>query len=268
MLPKQKNYKTRLALVVRPTPLDDSLASVFPLPGETQFPGPPAMPDALLQLELALSARIPDLGDITNIIKSDVGLTVQILRVAARRMEEWGERPPSIGEMVIEVGIELLKKLVARTKTVPVQCGSAVAISEWARFWLHSRLTALVAEDLAGQSSKVNSEVAYLAGLLSHLGGISSILGWTATDSEAMLSDSGWRMAKAWEFPPALALVIRGDRALCATSESRALFDIVECADLWASRLEVLALFEYEAIQTRSRPIEQSGLEIPIQRGV
>jgi len=104
-------------------------------------------------------------------------------------------------------------------------------------------LTALIAEELSGQSSVVTPEEAYLAGLLCHVGDLPSILGWATAGSGA--ADSryiGYRMAKSWELSPALVDVIGGYGEACGTRESRALLDIAEAADNWASRLEFLAV--------------------------
>jgi len=132
---------------------------------------------------------------------------------------------------------------VGQTKSLPHLLSTHAGISACERFWLHSRLTALIAEELASQSSEVSSEEAYLAGLLCHVGELSSVLGLAPpSPSPADSRHIGYRMAKAWGLPGALADVIGGYREICRSPESRALLDIAEAADNWASRLECLAV--------------------------
>jgi HD-like signal output (HDOD) protein len=110
---------------------------------------------------------------------------------------------------------------------------------------MHSKLTALIAEELAGQSIDVRPQDAYLAGLLMNLGELPRLLGWPAAGSNAPDSGNrGYRIACAWGFPRPLADVIGGDREVCLTAQSRALLDLVTVANTWAYRLEFLAIRE------------------------
>jgi HD-like signal output (HDOD) protein len=241
----RNNHKIRLVSASQQFPVDSTRSSTFPLPGEAEFPGPPAMPNALLRLELCLSAPVVDLQDIANIVRSDVGLTVQLLRLAARETEPSPGMISPASEIAIQVGVDGLKELAAQTKPLPDHLRSHAGLSACERVWTHSRLTALIAEDLTGQCSEVSSEEAYLAGLLHHVGDLPSILGWAnAGSGPADFHPIGYRMAKAWELPDALADVIGGNREVCSTRKSHALLDIVETADNWAARLESLAARE------------------------
>jgi HD-like signal output (HDOD) protein len=250
MFANQTSSKTRLTLATQQSLGEDPESSPFPLPGEAEFSSPPALPDALLRLELGLSEVVTDLQDITSILRGDIGLTVQLLRLAARETAESSERIATVGEMVTHVGVEKLAALAARTKALPHHLGlSKLSLCE--RFWMHSRLTALIAEELAGQSTDVRPQDAYLAGLLCHLGDLPALLGWPAADSDAVGSCyMGYRIASAWGFPRPLADVIGGRREVCLTHASRAMLDIVMAADTWAYRLEFLALRESERLAT------------------
>jgi HD-like signal output (HDOD) protein len=252
MFRNQVNYQTRLSLVTQQTSSEDRESSTFLLPGEAEFPSPPARPDALLRLELALSEWVTDLEGISHIVGGDIGLTIQLLRLAAREMPESAGTMVTIGEMVIHLGVEKLATLVARTEALPYHVShSDLSLCE--RFWTHSRLTALVAEELAGQSTDVRPQDAHLAGLLCHLGNLPQLLGWQAASPGAVNSSNrGHRIAHAWGFPRALADVIGGDREVCLTAESRALLDIVTIADTWAYRLEFLAIRESQRAHARA----------------
>ena len=235
--------KLRLISGAQQSPVDRSLRlPAFPLPGETQFPSPPAMPEALLQLELGLTASVVDLQDVTNTIKGDLGLTLQLLRLASQHSEVSSGEISGISNLVIQVGLSELYALARHTMPVPYDLRRAAA-SGCQRLWTRSRLIALIAEDLAGQSSEVTAEEAYLAGLLCHAGVLPLILGWPAAGSDAAsYCPIGWRMARAWQLPEVLATVMGGYREARGTCASPALLSVVEAAAIWAGRLESLAI--------------------------
>jgi hypothetical protein len=221
MIAKHTNYKARLDVAPETTPVEIRLPSTFPLPGEALFHSLPALPRTLLQLEWALSATVA---------------------------RETGVSPHgvvAINEIVVNVGLEKLRALAAETDALPADCTSCAGLSARERFWMHSRLTALVAEELAGRSSEIRPDDAYLGGLLCHLGDLPSLLDPVSPDADAAVSRQiGYRMANAWGFPHHLADVIGGDREVCLSRESRVLLDIVTAADVWAFRLESLAARE------------------------
>jgi HD-like signal output (HDOD) protein len=252
MLANQTNCKPRLVVAPQHALAEVPRSSALSLPGEAEFPSPPAMPNALLRLELWLATFVADLQDITDIIRSDLGLTVQLLRLAAREIEESPGEIVPLSEIVVQVGVEKLRRLVAETKTLPDHFRGDPDLCE--RCWTHSRLTALVAGELASQSSEVRPEEAYLAGLLCHVGDLPSLLNWSTTADAADSRPIGHRMATAWGFPRALADVIGGDREACRTQESRALLDIVTAAGIWASRLEFLAARESAQVRAKNPP--------------
>jgi HD-like signal output (HDOD) protein len=245
MPPSRKNVAARLSVAPHHSSDLVSRASGLSLPGEAEFPCPPALTNSLLQLELRLSEFVTDLDEVTNIIRSDFGLTAQLLRLAAHETERSSLRLATVSEMVIGVGIERMKGLVTRTQPLAghFKGVSSFDISTCNRFWMRCRLTALVAEELASRFSEICTEEAYMAGLLFHLGELPSVLGWTSGPSTANYRHIGYRMAKAWGFPRVLVDVIGGDRDLCLR-KSRVLLDLVTAADAWAARVEFLAARE------------------------
>jgi HD-like signal output (HDOD) protein len=256
MFAKQSDYKARLTVAPQQILVEFPLSPTFSLPGEAEFPSPPALTHSLFHLELRLADSVCDLQAITRIIRNDVGLTAQLLRLAARTIEESPSKISAVSEIIVEAGAQNVAALVAHTRSLPDRLTRHAGENAAERFWMHARLTALIAEELAGQSSgesssessKVSHEEAYLAGLLFRLGDLPSVLGWAAIDSAATNSrEIGVRMAKAWGFPRALTDVISGDREICCANGSLALLDIATDADIWATRLESLAEHEYEA---------------------
>jgi len=247
----RKSYDARLALTPQPS-LAGSRSAILPLPGKSEFPSSPALSSSLLQLELSLAACVVDLQGITNIIRSDIGLTAQLLRLAASELEESPPPLTAVSEIILHLGVDKLRVLVTRTE--PLQGHSAYHARSCAclRFWMHSRLTAMIAEELAAQSCEIHPEEAYLAGLLFHLGDLPLLMGWIPGSKAADARHTGYAVAKAWRLPRTLLEVIAADHELCSR-KSRVLLDIVLAADAWASRLRFLATRESAKIAQGSR---------------
>ncbi len=252
MFAKYTQNQFRLTVAPQQSLVPFPSPSTFPLPGESKFPGPPALPGALLQLETCLSASVGDLQEITNAIRNDVGLTVQVLRLAAREIEESPEKIVPLSEIVVQVGFEKLRALIDRTQTLSDRFIGDASFRACERFWMHCRLTALVAEERVNPSCGVTADEAYLAGLLRHLGDLPALLGRTAPSNAAASNLLGEQMARAWGYPRVLIDVIAGDRNSCRSSESRTLLDIVTESEMWASRLEFLAARESPMLHSTS----------------
>src|SRR5271170_6699484 len=135
-----KTLQLRLVSGCRQSSSEGPRASSFPLPGEAEFPGFPAMPSALLQLELCLSAPVVDLQDVTDIIKGDVGLTVQLLRLAAREIAKSPGKLIGISELVVQVGVAKLFALATETKSLTGHLRVPAKLDVCERFWTHSRI--------------------------------------------------------------------------------------------------------------------------------
>jgi HD-like signal output (HDOD) protein len=239
MVANQAKLKTRLSVDTRQFVEDGARAPTFPLPGEEEFPGPPAMPGALLRLKLCLSAFVIDLEEITNVIKSDVGLTVQLLRLAAREIPASPVRVLSISQIVVHAGVGSLALLAAHTHILPDSLRNGARLRVCERFWMRCRLAALLAEGLAPHCSGVDPEEAYLAALLYHVGSLPRLLGSASPVADrADLRHISHRMAQAWQLPRVLVDVIGDDRQACCTWESRDLLEIAKTASAAISRWE------------------------------
>lgn len=237
-----KAPQLRLVSALQQSPVDSLRSTTLAPPGKIWLAGLPAMPTSLLQLELSLSASVVDLQDVTTIIKGDVGLTVQLLRLAAREMTESKGMPLCVSNTIVQFGTSKLSALVANTKPLLEHLRTPAGFSVCERFWTRARLTALIAEELSAQSCTVSSEEAYLAGLLCRLGELPSMLGWSFTGShDTETHNIAYRMATAWKLPDILSEVIGGYGNISHTRKSSPLLDIVEAADNWAVRLELLA---------------------------
>jgi HD-like signal output (HDOD) protein len=212
----------------------------FPTPqaGESpQFPSPPAMPGAVLLLQLRLASNVVDLNAVTGSIRRDVGLTVGFLRLAYG--ETGRHRASSLGmaELAVDLGVE---KLRAMARATPLLSGR-VGFEACQEFWRHARRTAEIAEELAAGGSARMRETAYIAGLLCHVGKLPRLLGWPVPGIESADSaEIGFHMTKTWRFPSLLAEAIRRNEQACTSPRARALLRLINAADRQASAVPVL----------------------------
>jgi len=214
--------------------------AVFPASSQVfEIACPAVKPEVLLFFEMLLSAQVIDLRTITQVIRTDVGLTVQLLRLAAEESKGGASAVVDIEDLVVLLGIDRLKSVLDRVTVLSGHPRGEAGLNTYGRFCMHARLTALIAEELAAETATVRQEDAYLAGLLRHVGAIPFVLGWKIPEVEGIdTGEVGDYLARNWRLPAVLVDIIRGNRELCAPS-ALALFDVVNTADQHAFRLEV-----------------------------
>jgi len=203
------------------------------------LPGPPVTPQVFLVLQMLLSNRIADLSAISGTIRSDIALTVQVLRLAAAENQEHLRGLIDIDELIVHLGLTKLKSLLEDTDILSKHPKGIAGVRTFERFCSHARLTAMIAEELASETASVRQEEAYVAGLLRHLGALPFLLGWRIPDlEESDTGETGYQLAKVWRLPHPLVDVISGNRELCDPL-TLPLFDLVATADKHAFRLQI-----------------------------
>lgn len=80
----------------------NSLAQVpqFPLDALDDLPDVPALPETLLQMELRLHEFSIDLHELSQLVLSDLGATLQIMRLAARESSAPDAHPARIEDCI------------------------------------------------------------------------------------------------------------------------------------------------------------------------
>jgi HD-like signal output (HDOD) protein len=239
MLANGKNHQSRIPggrdASFSPAPEPTYLGSASQL----ELPTPPVTPKVLLLFQMLLSNHIADLSAITEVIRNDIGLTVQILRSAAEEADTDAHDFVDIEDIVVHLGLTKLTRLVDETMVLSIHPKGWAGLQTFDRFCTHARLTALIAEELAGETASVRQEEAYVGGLLRHLGALPFVLGWKIPELEEVdTGEVGYYLAKLWRLPNRLADVIRGNRETCDPS-TLPLLDLVSTADKHAFRLEV-----------------------------
>lgn len=79
----------------------------------------PADAGAVAQLQLLASSHVADLTAITEIIRNDAGLTVQLLQFSARKLGKHAGSAATLEELVVQLGREQLQALAAQLTLTP-----------------------------------------------------------------------------------------------------------------------------------------------------
>jgi len=197
-----------------------------------ELPTVPAMAASIITLQILLAEYVADLEAITQVIRADVGLTVHLLRSASLRPGLLSEKPMELSHVVVDLGRERLKKIVAAMPFLGYEPQLGVNLEGCGSFWLRARQTARTAEQVASQVFPELAQTAYLAGLLHHLGELPALLGWSIPGLDSSSPrEIGCRMAQSWGLPELLVDVIGGDEQACRSRESQWLLRLINAAE-------------------------------------
>jgi len=137
----------------------------------------PVMLATVLGLELLLREPCLDLRMASEIVLSDVGATIQILRLVGKQDDCGGGKPERMGECLASLEANVwFNAISARTFACDREHSATTAV--WSRCRLVAQYSQLVAESLEG----VPADSAYLVGLLHEVGAIETVLGWPNDD--------------------------------------------------------------------------------------
>ena len=162
------------------------------------LPDVPVMPETLLLMDLGAREKPVDLGEMTQVVLSDPGATIQVLRLAGRERAFGEERATRIEDCISVLGVlacveAVSRRTVSRAKDKPgiVKC------------WLHAKEIAENCQRLVEEmAASVNPNDAYLTGLLHELGALPAILNWERIP--ALSSDPdlvALKLAEEWFLP-------------------------------------------------------------------
>lgn len=164
------------------------------------LPDLPVMSETLLLMELMVHERSVDLREISELILSDLGATLQILRLSACDVCSIDDLPTRIEDCISGLGLQACLEAMSR-RIIKRTAGR----SEIIETWTHARNVAEACRSLADEFC-MNPEDAYLVGLLHAIGSLPSVLGWWQTPPISGHPDAvGMRMAQAWSLPRCVA---------------------------------------------------------------
>ncbi|MGD0734497.1 MAG: HDOD domain-containing protein [Terracidiphilus sp.] len=164
------------------------------------LPALPVLLETLLLLELEAQERSIDLRRVTELVLSDLGATLQIMRLAAREQACAEFRLSRIEDCIADLGFDLcLQSLLANTVS---RAAGQNAITET---WAHAKEIAVYSRQIAEERQDVDPGEAYLAGLLHAIGILPAVLGWAS--GKYGVSDfelAGFKLANTWSLAPFL----------------------------------------------------------------
>lgn len=200
----------------------------------------PAMDDAILLLQVLLASPVVNLQAVADVVRNDVGLTIELLKIVCR--ENGGDREieTSVTGNVVHAGVDRLRHLAATVQSLPAHMREGAGTRQYEHFWGQARLTGLIAEELAYRSTNVDPEAAYVAGLLFRIGELPAIMQKDWNGADLAPRETARLLAKTWRLPRLLEDVVYGDE-VHAASESLPLLELVEAADEQARRIHGLA---------------------------
>ena len=141
----------------------------------------PVMSATVLGLEILLHEPCIDLQMVSELVLSDVGATIQILRLVGREYEFADEQPSRMGDCLASLDAGAwFEAISARTFACDQEHASTTLL------WNHCRLVAQYAQLVAESLEGISAEEAYLVGLLHEIRTIPNVLGWPSAAPLAM----------------------------------------------------------------------------------
>jgi hypothetical protein len=162
------------------------------------LPVVPAMPASLARLELMLREPAPDLHALSELIRNDLGLTIQTLRLVGADFNRFEGTPCRIQDCVVHLGCSSLLLATPALKQAAIWENRAAL----AELWSHSRQVAYWTAHLARTANRIDGEKAYLAGLLHDIGSLPVLLGWRLPGVDYRdRVEVACALAESWQFP-------------------------------------------------------------------
>jgi HD-like signal output (HDOD) protein len=178
------------------------------------LPPVPALPSTVVHIEFLLAERGIDLEALSQIVASDLGAMIEVLRMVGDLYDDEESRPYRVQDCVVVLGAELLSRCIAGMDNTSYRAQGPSIV----KFWERARRIGLFARALASPFPAFDREKAYLAGLLHELGRLPKLLGWDlpvlSTDD---ISRAGSLLAEAWSLPSFVTSAIR-DRSTSGLS--------------------------------------------------
>ena len=171
----------------------------------------PVMSATVLGLEILLHEPCIDLRMASELVLSDVGATIQVLRLVGREYELATEHPSRMEDCLASLdSITWFEAVSARTFACDREHAAITSL------WNHCRLVAQYAQLVAESLDRISPEEAYLVGLLHEIGAIPKVLGWPNRGLAAR--GSGALLAMEGSLPLFVLSAIRSVNDSCSSS--------------------------------------------------
>ena len=163
-----------------------------------ELPDVPVLSGTLLSMELIICQRSVDLAQVSQVVLSDLGATLQILRRQSTRTQWAAVALERVEDCISGLGLDRCFEAMAKC-LITRSTHSASIYSAWDRAREIAVTSRFVAEKL---DLNVAPEDAYLVGLAHGIGNLPEILEWNWIRQFGGDSDlAGLRIAEAWYLP-------------------------------------------------------------------
>lgn len=191
----------------------------------------PAFPATVIQLLRMIDDPDVKINQIKEVMKTDEGLTVKLLRIANSAFYRGRREIKTIEDAVIVLGLRTVKSMIYTINVGPVM-SKALSGYELGKeeLWRQSQLSAITAQKIAKKVGFKEFDVAYTAGLLKDVGKVildeyiqnnlpeimktveERGIAFSTAEAEILGCDHaeiGGKIAERWNLPPELVEVIR-----------------------------------------------------------
>ncbi|MDE1169955.1 MAG: HDOD domain-containing protein [Verrucomicrobium sp.] len=132
----------------------------------------PSLGAIITQLEHLTNSADTPIPQITELIRTDQGLTVKILRLANSAFYAPAEPILNIDEAVLFLGLTQIRRAILTAKLIEKSSDLPDDLLDWHQFWLHEIAVAVILQHLAQymRPLRMPEEAYYLMGLLHDIG--------------------------------------------------------------------------------------------------
>jgi len=162
------------------------------------LPDLPVLSETLLLMELMLQGQSVNLTGVSQLILSDLGAALQVMRLAGLESSSVASLPRRIEDCVSGLGLDACLDAMSKR---PVS--RSARHSGLLQIWTHAHEIADLCRSLAEETrGKVSPSDAFLVGLCHELGELPAALGWDWPREYASNPDTaGLKLAEAWSLP-------------------------------------------------------------------
>ena len=195
----------------------------------------PVLSGTLLSMELIICGSSVDLAQVSQLVLSDLGATLQILREAEHENATGGGRLGRVEDCISGLGLDRCLETMARC-LITRSTHSASVHSAWDRAREVAVTSRFVAEKL---DLNVAPDDAYLVGLAHGIGNLPEILEWNWMTQFGGDTDlAGLRIAEAWHLPQCIVEYFLGRMAGETQNQWTTIVDhALELSEGWSSAL-------------------------------
>jgi hypothetical protein len=162
-----------------------------------ELPDLPVFSETLLKLELAAHERPVELARVSDLLLSDPGAAIQVMRLAGRNWEGGGH-PERIEDGIAGVGVQACLDAVSKHILTRRRVDSAI-VEAWEHARVIAYLSGLLAQEMGWDAPPGDAR---WVGLCHEIGSFPAILGWGLAGEHAIdLNLAGLLMAQAWSLP-------------------------------------------------------------------